>query len=105
MRGDTFSLVNIKDSATKDVPQRINFEERKLISCVVQNTSRSAQTLWIGINDEQALLPVEPGESFPIAARENSYLRGFLALRWDNQVDDRYGIIVYGLDSGEVKEC
>lgn len=105
MRGDTFSQALIKRSATQAEPQRINFEGRKLISCVVQNTSRSAQTLWVGINAEEALHPLEPGEAFPIAARDNGVLRGFLVLHWDNQVDERYGVIVYGNDSGDVKEC
>ena len=105
MRGDTFSQALIKRSASEDDPQRINFDDRKLISCVVQNTSRSAQTLWVGINAEDALHPLEPGESFPIAARENSVLRGFLVLRWENQASDRYGVIVYGIDAGDVKDC
>lgn len=105
MHGDIFSQALVKRSASEAEPQRINLNDRKLISVVVQNTSQSAQNLWVGVNAEEALLPLGPGESLPFASRENSYLRGFLTLRWDNQADDRYGIIIYGMDSGDVKDC
>lgn len=107
MRGDIFNAQQIPAAASKDAPMRIDFNKKKNISCVVENTSLSGQTLWVGVNSEDAIKPLEPGESFPIAARENSYLRGFLTVRWDdvNAATVRRGIVTYGLDAGEQNDC
>lgn len=107
MRGDIFNAQQIPAAASKDEPMRIVFDKKKNISCVVENTSLSGQTLWVGVNSEDAIKPLEPGESFPIAARENAYLRGFLTVRWDdvNAATVRSGIVTYGLDAGEQNDC
>lgn len=100
-QGDRFSAIRVSQGASKGTPQRIDFDNSNYISCVVQNTSLSGQTLWVGIDSEDASYPLQPGESLPLAARECAVLRGFLVLGWNDtstQPDQRIGMIIFGKD-------
>jgi hypothetical protein len=107
MRGDKFTLAGVPKNATTDRLHRIQFNEKKLISCVIHNTSLSAsgQTLWIGLDGDNCILPLSPGESFPIAAREDGLLVGSVSMHWTNETLDRVGIVVLGLDVPNDKKC
>jgi hypothetical protein len=100
MRGDSFSLTGVPRNATRDRIFRIQFSEKKQISCVIINTSLSGtgQTLWVGLNGDNCILPLSPGESFPIASREDGLLVGSVSMHWENETLARTGIVVMGLD-------
>jgi hypothetical protein len=107
MRGDKFTSSQVPANATSDNLFRVEFDDKKLISCVVTNTSLSdsGQTLWVGINSDSCILPLSPGESFPIAAREDALLKGYVSMHWDNQSMTRIGIVVMGTDIPEENNC
>lgn len=105
MRLDKFVNIAIGDSASSSKPQRLDFDEKKYISVAIKNTSLSAQVLWVGLNTDECNEPLQPGESFVIASRENAFLVGSISMRWDANAGDRIGIITIGTDAGELPNC
>lgn len=98
----------IKQSATKLSPQRIKLDG-KLLSITINNNENSTGALWIGVNTEEAMEPIQPGVSFPIGVtREDSYLRGFIVLAWDDTItenDGKQGFIIRQIAGEEITNC
>ena len=110
MRGNRPTSSQLSQSASKAKPQRIVFDGRKIKSLAIINTALSDQTLWLGVNTEEVLEPLVPGQSKPLEAEENAYLVGFVTLAWDDPTqasEVRLGISTMTVDIGdiEVKDC
>jgi hypothetical protein len=107
-RAERFTNHLLSQSASKDNPQRVRFDGKKVTGITITNSTLSAQTLWVGVNDDSCIEPLEPGQSKPIAARDDAYLDGYIAVAWDDTTtapNERTGIYTIGVDSGEIKDC
>lgn len=101
------SHAQVADSASKNKVQRIELDG-KLLSIVINNNENSTGALWIGVNTERPMEPIQPGQSYPIAVtRESSYLRGFIVLAWDDATtaDGKIGFIVRQKAGEEITDC
>jgi hypothetical protein len=105
MLRDKFTNIIIGGDASEANPKRLEFDGKKYISTVIKNTSLSGQVLWIGVNSDQCIEPLSPGESFAIASREGAYLSGYIAMAWTDNIAAKNGIITVGVDEGEAKNC
>jgi hypothetical protein len=106
-RAERFTNHILSQSASKDNPQRVRFNG-KVTGISITNSTLSAQTLWVGVNNDSCIEPLEPGQSKSIAARDDAYLEGYIAVAWDDTstaTDERTGIYTIGVDSGENKDC
>ncbi len=107
MKGDKFSSTLLGDQMSRSKPSRITISgNQQIISIVIKNTSRSGQTLWMGINTNDLIEPIEPGQSVAIASREGAYIdETSINLGWDDPTnsDERVAIQTTGKDTGEIK--
>lgn len=93
-------------SASKNTPQRVKLEGT-LKSISIANAIDSGGNLWCGVNTEDGIEAIAPGQTLPITASENAVLRGFIILYWDESITDateKLGSIIR-IKQGEDEDC
>lgn len=97
----------VAQSASPDSKQKVEFTGR-LRGNTVTNSADSGGKLWIGVNTEELIEAIEPGQSLPLQASENAYLRGFIVLAWDVSITDpneKIGTIIQMKIGEQINDC
>lgn len=106
MRRDKFTARIIPSTASASNPVRIECtDEAKILSVAVINVASSVGNLIVGLDSDEGVIPLEPGDSQPFAGRDNSYLYGTYVIYWDAAATTKNGRVIIGKDAGEAKVC
>ena len=105
MKGDKFTVTPVSSNASKSSPLRIKLDGSRIMSVSIINTANSVGNLMVGVNDDSVIIPLEPGDSLPLAGRDDAYLTGFILVYWDEAATTKQARIITGKDEGEIKDC